>query len=136
MAEDGEAALAFLRREGDYADAPSPDLILLDLNLPKKDGREVLADIKSDESLKHIPVVVLTTSQAEEDILRAYKLAANCYIAKPVDFRQFMRVVTSIRTSGSVWSAAEAAGSRGILASSSGARRKVRSGSTREGSSC
>jgi CheY-like chemotaxis protein len=93
---EGAAALAFLRREGKYADAPRPDLILLDLNLPKKDGREVLAAIKSDEDLHRIPVVVLTISQAEEDILKSYNLNANCYISKPVDLAQFIRVVKSI----------------------------------------
>jgi len=86
----------FLRRLGKYADAPRPDLILLDLNLPKKDGREVLREIKLDPSLKSIPVVVLTTSAAEEDILKSYQLHANCYITKPVDLDQFMKVVKSI----------------------------------------
>ena len=94
--EDGVEALAFLRREGKYADATRPDLILLDLNLPKKDGREVLAVIKADEHLRRIPVVVLTVSQAEEDILKSYNLNANCYISKPVDLDQFIRVVKSI----------------------------------------
>ena len=98
VAGNGIEALAFLRREGTYADAPRPDLILLDLNLPKKDGREVLADVKADPSLRSIPVVVLTTSQAEEDILKAYSLNANCYITKPVDLGQFMRVVKSIES--------------------------------------
>jgi len=93
---DGEAAMAFLHREGEYADVPVPDLILLDLNLPKKDGREVLREIKEDESLRHIPVVVLTTSSADEDILRSYDLHANCYITKPVDFDRFISVVKSI----------------------------------------
>jgi len=88
--------LAFLRREGPYADAPRPDLILLDLNLPKKDGREALAEIKADENLKRIPVVVLTTSQAEEDVLRTYELHANCYITKPVDLQQFIAVIRAI----------------------------------------
>ena len=92
VVEDGVEALAFLRREGKYADASRPDLILLDLNLPKKDGREVLAEIKTDEDLKRIPVVVLTTSKAEEDILKTYNLHANCYITKPVDFDQFVVV--------------------------------------------
>ncbi len=96
VVEDGEAAMAFLRREGPYAGAVRPDLILLDLNLPKKDGREVLAEIKADEDLKRIPVVVLTTSQAEEDILRTYDLHANCYVTKPVDLEQFLAVVRSI----------------------------------------
>ncbi|HWQ70506.1 MAG TPA: response regulator [Patescibacteria group bacterium] len=93
---DGVEALAFLRRQGQYKDAPRPDLILLDLNLPKKDGREVLAEIKTDEKLKSIPVVVLTVSKAEEDILKTYKLHANCYVTKPVDLDQFMKVTQSI----------------------------------------
>jgi CheY-like chemotaxis protein len=93
---DGAAALAYLRREGDYAQATRPDLILLDLNLPKKDGREVLAEIKADEELKLIPVVVLTTSEAEQDIVRSYKLHANCYVTKPLDLDQFVTVVKSI----------------------------------------
>jgi CheY-like chemotaxis protein len=96
VARDGVEALAFLRREGDFAEAVRPDLVLLDLNLPKKDGREVLAEIKSDESLRRIPVVVLTTSKAEEDILHTYDLHANCYITKPVDLEQFIAVVKSI----------------------------------------
>jgi chemotaxis family two-component system response regulator Rcp1 len=93
---DGVEALAFLRREGQYADAPRPDVILLDLNLPKKDGREVLGEIKADERLRRIPVVVLTTSKAEQDILKSYSLHANCYITKPVDLEQFITVVRSI----------------------------------------
>jgi two-component system, chemotaxis family, response regulator Rcp1 len=93
---DGVEALLFLRKEGKYADAIQPELILLDLNLPKKDGREVLAEIKADPKLRRIPVVVLTTSSAEEDILKIYDLHANCYIAKPVDLEQFMGVVKSI----------------------------------------
>jgi CheY-like chemotaxis protein len=93
---DGVEAMAFLRHEGKYADARTPDLILLDLNLPRKDGREVLADIKSDDGLKHIPVVILTTSRAEQDVLRSYNLHANCYITKPVDLDQFISVVHSI----------------------------------------
>ena len=93
---DGEEAMEFLRRVGKYADAPRPSLILLDLNLPKKDGREVLAEVKSDDELKHIPVVVLTTSSAEEDILASYDLHANCYITKPVDLTQFIKIVRSI----------------------------------------
>ncbi len=96
VVSDGVAALEFLRREGDYADAPRPDLILLDLNLPKKDGREVLADIKADPSLRRIPVVVLTTSEAEQDIVRSYDLHANCYVTKPVDLEQFIAVIKSI----------------------------------------
>jgi len=96
VAEDGVEAVAFLRREGKYADAPRPDLILLDLNLPKKDGREVLAEIKTDEDLKRIPVVVLTTSKAEQDIFRAYDQHANCYITKPVDLNQFIKIVKGI----------------------------------------
>jgi len=93
---DGVEALAFLRREGKYADAARPDLILLDLNLPKKDGREVLAEIKEDPNLRRIPVVVLTTSQEEKDILQAYDLRTNAYITKPVDLDQFLTVVRSI----------------------------------------
>jgi CheY-like chemotaxis protein len=89
-------ALAFLRKQGKYADAPRPDLILLDLNLPRKDGREVLADVKADPGLKRIPVVVLTTSQSDTDILQAYELAANCFITKPVDFDQFVKIVQTI----------------------------------------
>ena len=98
VAQDGVEALAFLHREGKYATAPSPDLILLDLNLPKVDGREVLAEVKADDSLKHIPVVILTTSQADQDILRSYDLHANCYVTKPVDLDQFIAVVQSIET--------------------------------------
>lgn len=93
---DGEEAMAFLRREGRYGDATRPDLILLDLNLPKKDGREVLGEIKSDQNLKRIPVVILTVSKAEEDILKSYNLHANCYISKPIDMEQFVKVVKSI----------------------------------------
>ena len=93
---DGVEAMAFLRREGKYAKVGRPDLILLDLNLPKKDGREVLAEIKNDEHLKLIPVVILTVSKDEEDILKTYNLHANCYITKPIDFEQFMRVVKGI----------------------------------------
>jgi two-component system, chemotaxis family, response regulator Rcp1 len=96
VVEDGVLALQFLRREGPYAEAPRPDMIMLDLNLPRKDGREVLAEIKKDDSLKLIPIVVLTTSRADQDILRAYQLNANCYITKPVDFNQFLEVVRSI----------------------------------------
>ncbi len=94
--EDGVEALRFLRREGPYAKAPRPDLILLDLNLPRKDGREVLEELKHDPDLKVIPVVVLTTSRSEQDVLRSYQLHANCYITKPVDFAQFMEVVKAI----------------------------------------
>ena len=94
--KDGVEALAFLRRQEPFAKAPRPHLIVLDLNLPKKDGREVLAAIKADDSLKRIPVVVLTTSQDEQDVLRSYNLHANCYITKPVDLDQFIRVVRSI----------------------------------------
>ncbi len=96
VAGDGVEAMAFLRREGKYADSPRPDVILLDLNLPRKDGREVLAEVKTDPQFKNIPVVVLTTSRAEEDVLKAYELNANCYITKPVDFQQFLIVVRSI----------------------------------------
>lgn len=93
---DGVEAMAFLRREGSHTAAPRPDLVLLDLNLPRKDGREVLAEIKAHKDLKRIPVVVLTTSRAEADIGQAYDLHANCYITKPVDFKQFLDVVESI----------------------------------------
>ena len=96
VVQDGMEALDYLRRVPPFQNASTPDLILLDLNLPKKDGREVLAEIKVDEVLRLIPVVVLTTSRAEEDILRSYKLHANCYITKPVDFVQFASVVQSI----------------------------------------
>jgi CheY-like chemotaxis protein len=94
--KDGEEALSYLRRQGSYAQAKRPHLILLDLNLPRKDGREVLAQIKADEALKRIPVVVLTTSQDEQDVLRSYNLHANCYITKPVDLDQFISVVRTI----------------------------------------
>jgi|UniRef100_A0A7C3SI25 CheY-like chemotaxis protein len=96
VAEDGEDALAFLRRQGRYAQAPRPDLILLDLNLPKKTGREVLEEIKDDPDLKRIPVVILTVSKDEQDILKSYNLHANCYITKPVDLEKFIEVVKSI----------------------------------------
>jgi two-component system, chemotaxis family, response regulator Rcp1 len=95
-AKDGVEALEFLRREGKHAKAPRPDIILLDLNLPKKDGREVLEIIKGDDTLKNIPVVVLTTSKAEEDVVRSYALHANCYVTKPVDLEKFIVVVKSI----------------------------------------
>ena len=96
LANDGVEAVSFLQKEGKYADAVRPDLILLDLNLPKKDGREVLMEIKKDEALRRIPIVVLTTSKAEEDIIRTYDYHGNCYITKPVDFDQFIKVVKSI----------------------------------------
>ncbi|MFF3864527.1 response regulator [Micromonospora sp. NPDC020750] len=96
VVSDGDEALAYLRREGQFADAVAPDLILLDLNLPRRDGREVLEEIKRDEQLCRIPVVVLTTSQADEDILRSYQLHANAYVTKPVDFEQFISVVRQI----------------------------------------
>ena len=96
VAEDGVEALAILRRQGRYADSLRPDLILLDLNLPRKDGREVLHEIKNDDLLKMIPVVVLTTSKAEEDVMKAYGEHANCYITKPVDFLEFAAVIKSI----------------------------------------
>ena len=96
VASDGVAALAFLRREGAHAAAPRPDLVLLDLNLPRRDGREVLAELKADPALANIPVVILTTSAAEEDILRSYQLHANCYVTKPVDLDQFINVVKSV----------------------------------------
>jgi CheY-like chemotaxis protein len=96
VAADGVEALAILRREGKHAGVPRPDLILLDLNLPRKSGREVLEEIKRDEALSSIPVVVLTTSQADQDILESYRLRANAYVTKPVDLEQFLRVVRSI----------------------------------------
>jgi CheY-like chemotaxis protein len=96
IARDGEEAMAFLRREGRFATAPRPDLILLDLKLPKKDGREVLREIKADPDLKTIPVVVITSSKAEEDIVRSYQLHANCYVTKPVDLNQFLSVIRTI----------------------------------------
>jgi CheY-like chemotaxis protein len=101
--EDGETAMDFLHQRGEYIDAPRPDLIVLDLNLPGMDGREVLAELKADSYLKCIPVVVLTTSNSEDDILRSYNLNANCYITKPFDVRQFMHVVQLI---GDFWLAA------------------------------
>lgn len=98
VAEDGVKALAFLRREGEYAKAPRPDLIMLDLNLPRKDGREVLKEIKEDDTLKSIPVVILTTSKAEEDIVKSYSLHANCYVTKPLAIEQFITVVQAIES--------------------------------------
>ena len=96
IAGDGVEALEFLHKEGKYANAPTPDLILLDLNMPRKDGREVLAEIKLDEKLRRIPVVILTTSLAEADILKTYNLHANCYITKPVDLDQFLQMIKSL----------------------------------------
>ncbi len=96
VVQDGAAAMAFLRKQGPYTDSPRPDLVLLDLNLPKKDGREVLADIKADKDLQRIPVVVLTTSRAEEDVVRSYNLHANAYVTKPVDLKQFLDVIHAI----------------------------------------
>ena len=96
VAKDGVEAMAFLRHEGGYSNAPRPDLILLDLNLPRKDGREVLAEVKNEEALREIPVIVLTSSRAPEDVLKVYSLHANCYIAKPVDFQGFLRVTKAI----------------------------------------
>jgi len=96
VAMDGVEALAFLRKQGKHAGVPRPDLILLDLNLPKKNGREVLEEIKREDSLRHIPVVVLTTSQAEQDVVESYRLRANAYVTKPVDLEQFLKVVGSI----------------------------------------
>ena len=95
--EDGVEALTFLRKEGVYTDVPTPDLIILDLNLPRKNGREVLAEIKSDDALKSLPVVVLTSSEAEKDILQSYALQANCYITKPIDLHQFMTIVQTVQ---------------------------------------
>lgn len=97
-ARDGVEALAFLKREGEFAKAPTPDLVLLDLNLPRKDGREVLAEMKQDPRLRTIPVVVLTTSEAENDIVRSYELHANCYITKPVGLEQFIAIVREIES--------------------------------------
>jgi CheY-like chemotaxis protein len=96
IARDGVEVLSFLRKEGKFADAQPPDLILLDLNLPRKSGLEVLAEIKNDSELKNIPVVILTTSESEEDILRSYNLHANCYVTKPVDMHQFLKIVQQI----------------------------------------
>lgn len=96
LVNDGVEAMNFLRNEGEFRNVPRPDLIILDLNLPKKDGREVLAEIKDSEEFRHIPVVVMTISQAEEDILKSYKLHANCYITKPIDLNEFIKVIKSI----------------------------------------
>jgi CheY-like chemotaxis protein len=96
VVSDGEQAIGYLRREGEYAGARRPDLVLLDLNLPRKDGREVLAEVKADEELRTIPVVVLTTSEAEEDVLKSYQLHANAYVTKPVDFERFVSIVRQI----------------------------------------
>ena len=96
VVNDGVEAMAFLRREGEHADAPRPDLVLLDLNLPRRNGREVLLDVKSDPELRRIPIVILTTSEAEEDVIAAYDLHANAYVRKPVDFEQFVAAVRAI----------------------------------------
>lgn len=96
VVNDGVEAIQYLKKEGSYTNSTRPDMVLLDLNLPKKNGREVLAEVKSDDTLKTIPIVVLTTSQSEEDISSAYKLHANCYVTKPVDFDNFMRIIGSI----------------------------------------
>lgn len=96
VCEDGEQALDFLFRRGEYADVPRPDLILLDLNLPKKSGQEVLEEIRADAELTKVPVVILTTSQADEDVCHAYRLHANCYVMKPVNFKQFLKVIQAI----------------------------------------
>jgi CheY-like chemotaxis protein len=96
IVNDGVEAMNFLHNQGEYQNTPRPDIIILDLNLPKRDGREVLAEIKADEELRHIPVVIMTISQAEEDILKTYKLHANCYITKPIDLNEFIKVVKSI----------------------------------------
>ncbi len=96
VVEDGVEAMTFLRRQDGYSDAPRPDLILLDLNLPRKDGRELLAEVKEDPDLRYIPIIVLTTSNAEQDVRRAYKLHANCYLTKPLDMDDFLKKVRSI----------------------------------------
>jgi CheY-like chemotaxis protein len=96
VVDNGEAAIAFLRQEGEYAEAPRPDLIFLDLNLPRVDGREVLAFVKGDDSLRRIPLVILTTSDSEDDIARSYDLHANAYVTKPVDFESFMNAVRQV----------------------------------------
>lgn len=96
VVEDGIEAMAYLRKEGKYVNAKRPDMILLDLNLPRKDGREVLVEVKNDEKLKRIPIIVLTTSKADEDIIKSYNYHANCYISKPVDLNEFLRVVKTI----------------------------------------
>jgi len=96
VAVDGEKAMGFLRREGRHAGAPRPDLVLLDLNLPRKDGREVLAELRADPALTHLPVVVLTSSEAERDLLHAYRLHANCFVSKPVDLTQFFAVIHAV----------------------------------------
>jgi two-component system response regulator len=98
VVEDGVEAMAFLHKQGKYAQLPRPDVILLDLNLPRKDGREVLAEVKADPNLMRIPVVILTVSNAEEDVLKSYNLHANCYITKPLDLNQFLKVVRSIES--------------------------------------
>ncbi len=98
VVDDGEEAMAYLRRRGKYSDAPRPQLVFLDLNLPRKDGREVLAEMKQDEDLKRIPVIVLTTSSADRDVLRAYELHANCYVTKPVELDEFLDAVRRCET--------------------------------------
>jgi len=97
VARDGEEASQFLHRTGDYADAPRPDFVILDLNMPRKSGREVLREIKSDDDLKVIPVIILTSSKADEDVTQSYRDHANCYIAKPGDFHEYMKIVEWIR---------------------------------------
>jgi CheY-like chemotaxis protein len=96
VVKDGEEAMAYVRKEGAYENSFRPDLILLDLNMPKKDGREVLAELKADESFKSIPVVILTTSQAEEDVLKSYELQASCYVTKPIDLEKFVKIIRSL----------------------------------------
>jgi two-component system, chemotaxis family, response regulator Rcp1 len=96
VVRNGEEAMAYLRKEGPYKTALRPDLVLLDLNMPKKDGREVLAELKADDSLKSIPVVILTTSQAEEDVLKSYELQASCYVTKPIDLDKFIKIIRSL----------------------------------------
>ncbi len=97
ISKEGEEAMRFLKKESPFENAPTPDIILLDLNIPKKDGREILADIKNDDELKAIPVIILTTSKSERDILSCYQSYANCYIEKPVDFDQFVDIIASIK---------------------------------------
>lgn len=97
LVQDGIEAMAYLRKEGEYVEAPTPSLILLDLNMPRKDGREVLAEIKADKDLKRIPVIILTTSQSDDDIIKMYNLHANCYVSKPADIDRFVDIVRAVK---------------------------------------